>query len=203
MAFVEHYYTQFNSGEFYHLYNRGIDKKAIFKSRSNYSYFLRQWVKYLEGYLDVIAFSLNENHFHFLVQVNHFNESDLAGRTVHQLIVSRLKKFFQSYTMAFNKQHGRVGTLFQTPFKRVLVAKAEDLSTLICYIHVNPQKHGLIHDFRQWEWSSYGKVLQFKKSVVNREFVLEWFGGKKQFVDFHSIELKETDILALTDEKME
>ncbi|MCZ2475169.1 hypothetical protein [Aquirufa ecclesiirivi] len=161
---------------------------------------MRQWVKYLEGYLDVLAYSLNDNHFHFLVQVKHFSDSDLGGKTVHELIASRLKKFFQSYTMAFNKQHGRVGTLFQTPFKRVLVEKSEDLTTLISYIHINPQKHGLISDFRQWEWSSYSQVIQFKKSFVEKEFVLEWFGGKKQFIDFHSREIKETDILSLTDE---
>ncbi|MHA8101036.1 hypothetical protein PQG46_04300 [Aquirufa nivalisilvae] len=102
--------------------------------------------------------------------------------------------------MAFNKQHGRIGTLFQTPFKRALVAKLEDLSTLIAYIHLNPQKHGLIADFRNWEWTSYGKILQFKKSFVDKEFVLEWFGGKKQFIDFHAQEFKETDILSLIDE---
>ncbi|MHA8053699.1 transposase [Aquirufa sp. Wall-65K1] len=200
MAFVEHYYTQFTAGDFFHIYNRGIDKKSIFKSRSNYAYFLRQWNKYLDGYLDVIAYSLNDNHFHFLVQVNHFTEEELEGKTVHQLISNRLKKFFQSYTMAFNKQHGRVGTLFQTPFKRVCIAKPEDLSTLISYIHVNPQKHGLIDNFRQWEWSSFGRILQFKKSFVKRDFVLEWFGGRKQFIDFHFREFKETDILLLTDE---
>ena len=200
MAYVEHYYTQFYSGEYYHLYNRGVDRKSIFKSRSNYSYFLRQWTKYLEGYVNVIAFSLNDNHFHFLVQVNHFSESDLDGKPVHELITGRLKKFFQSYTMAFNKQHGRIGTLFQTPFKRALVAKLEDLSTLIAYIHLNPQKHGLIADFRNWEWTSYGKILQFKRSLVDKEFVLEWFGGKKQFIDFHAQEFKETDILSLIDE---
>ncbi|RXK48224.1 hypothetical protein [Aquirufa rosea] len=179
MAYLEHYYTQFQPGEYYHIYNRGVDKKSIFKSRSNYSFFLRQWCKYLEGYLGVIAYSLNDNHFHFLVQVNYFSESDLEGKTVHQLVVSRLKKFFQSYAMAFNKQQGRVGTLFQTPFKRALVEKLEDLSTLIAYIHLNPQKHGLTSNFRNWDWSSYKKVLQFKKSLIEKEFVLEWFGGKK------------------------
>lgn len=48
--------------------------------------------------------------------------------------------------MAFNKQQNRIGTLFQTPFKRALIDNAAYFTQLAHYIHANPQLHNLIDD---------------------------------------------------------
>jgi hypothetical protein len=89
--------------------------------------------------------------------------------------------------MAFNKQHDRIGTLFQTPFKRGLVDNETYLSQLIYYIHANPQLHGLTNDFREWKWNSYNKILTNKQSKLKKQEVLNWFGGIKSYVEFHSV----------------
>jgi hypothetical protein len=59
---------------------------------------------------------------------------------------------------------------------------------------VNPEKNKLVLDFRTWDWSSYKFILSPRKSIVDRKFVLEWFGGIKEFVLFHSKENQEVDI---------
>lgn len=87
--------------------------------------------------------------------------------------------------MAFNKQQNRIGTLFQTPFKKALVDNDQYLTQLVYYIHANPQLHGLINDFRDWNWSSYNKILTDNVSQLKKNELLEWFGSKKEFVNFY------------------
>jgi hypothetical protein len=55
----------------------------------------------------------------------------------------------------------------------------------IFYIHFNPQHHGLINDFNDWLYSSYHSVLSTNKTALQREEVLEWFGGRKKYKLFH------------------
>ena len=57
---------------------------------------------------------------------------------------------------------------------------------LVCYIHSNPQKHILIDDLREWEWSSYQTILSKKKTKLQREKVLDWFGGELEYLKFHA-----------------
>jgi putative transposase len=194
MSQLAHYLTRFQSGNYYHIYNRGVDRKLIYRTRSNHLYFMRLWQRYMEGYLDVISYSLNANHFHFLVRVRHFNEAQLGGKSEHELVASRLKMLFRTYALAFNRNHGRTGSLFDGPYKRVLVEDSRNLCYLVQYIHVNPEKNKLVLDFRTWDWSSYKFILTPRKSIVDRNFVLEWFGGIKEFVLFHSKENQEVDI---------
>jgi hypothetical protein len=87
--------------------------------------------------------------------------------------------------MAFNKQSDRIGTLFQTPFKRALVDNDKYFTQLIYYIHANPQLHGLIDDFKDWEWSSYRRIMAEKSSKLRKKEVLEWFGSKDSYQRFH------------------
>ena len=194
MSHLSHYLTRFQSGNFYHIYNRAIDRKLMFKSRSNYYYFMRLWKRYMAGYLDVVSYSLNANHYHFLVRVRHFSPEQLMGRTEHELISEQFKILFRTYALAFNKNHVRTGSLFDGPFKRVLIGDNHYLTYLIHYIHVNPEKNKLCADFRTWDWSSYKYIVKPGDSVVDRKFVLKWFGNLREFTQFHMKEDQEVDI---------
>ena len=165
MAHLEHYHTKFEQGKFYHIYNRSIDKKLLFKSSENYEFFLRRWMKYMGECFDVYAYCLMGNHYHFLVNVR-FTKT--AGST-HDYIAHNLQRLFQSYALAFNLQHSRTGTLFQKPYKRVHVDSDEYVSKLIHYIHNNPQKHEVVYDFRNWKWSSYNAILKKNRQIVSFE----------------------------------
>ena len=63
--------------------------------------------------------------------------------------------------------------------------------TLVQYIHRNPELHGLVDDFREWPWSSYGALLSEKPTRVERAEVLDWFGGRAEFEDAHAGEVDE------------
>jgi len=192
MAKVEHYYTQFEEGYFYHIYNCTIDKKLMFKNDGNYQFFLRKFTQYLNGVLEIYSYCLLPNHFHFLIRVVD-NLSDykstnkiLDTTPVHEIVSKQLRIFFQSYALAFNKQHERSGTLFQTPFKRALVHDNDYITQLIYYINSNPQKHKIVRDFREWKWSSYQSIILDEPNTLKKNEVIDWFGGINEYIDFHN-----------------
>jgi putative transposase len=191
MAKEEHYYTKFEEGKFYHIYNRTIDKKPMFANDGNNKFFLQKLRIYLSGVADVYAYCLLDNHFHILIRVkenmSNYRLVNQIEDTIdtHLIISKQFRVFFQSYALAFNKQQNRFGTLFQTPFKRALVNDDDYFTHLIYYIHSNPQKHNLIGDFRDWEWSSYKGIISTKPSRLMKDEVLKWFGSEQEYLNFH------------------
>jgi putative transposase len=190
MAKVEHYITRFEEGEFYHVYNRCIDRKLLFKSDENNLFFLRKFHFYLDPVSTAYAYCLLENHFHFLVRIpENLDDYRIKNQispsiSTHDIISKQFRRFFQCYALSFNKQHERCGTLFQTPFKRVRVKSNQYLIYLVYYIHSNPQKHGLIPDLKNWKWSSYNEILE-NDNTLNQE-IIQWFGDKKAYINFHT-----------------
>jgi putative transposase len=206
MAKTQHYYTVFEEGNVYHIYNRTVDKQPMFKNEGNYEFFLRKYDEYMSPFVETYAYSLLGNHFHLLVRIKEElvanKDKDLTTfqklsnlnspkvrqeSSAHDIVSHQFRKFFQSYGMAFNKQQTRVGTLFQTPFKRVLVNNDTYFTQLIYYIHCNAQKHGLIENFRDWKWSSYNGILLEKPTKLKRHEVLEWFGDKDAYKQYHAL----------------
>ena len=84
---------------------------------------------------------------------------------------------FNAYARAFNKAYNRTGALFQRPFGRIPVTSDAYFVHLVTYIHRNPQKHGLVDDFRAWPYSSYHVLRSTKPTRLQRDDVLAWFGG--------------------------
>lgn len=196
MAATEHYYTKFVEGQYYHVYNRSVDKKALFKGNDNYYYFLKKYDEYLSQLVDTFAFCLLGNHFHLLIRIQDLSAFRIAdidkieqrqSLSAHDIVSRQFRKFFQSYSMAFNKQQNRVGTLFQTPFKRVLVDNNHYFRQLVYYIHANPQLHGIIDDFKKWEWSSYGRILIDKPTKLKKQEVISWYGTRDAYTNYHLV----------------
>ena len=201
MAKVEHYYTPFEEGCFYHVYNRTVDKQPMFKSESNYQYFLKQYNKYMSPVADTYAYCLLPNHFHLLLRIkendlmltdltsfqklSNLSSLSIQDKNAQELVSHQFRKFFQSYAMAFNKEQNRLGTLFQTPFKRAHVKEDSYFTQLIYYIHSNPQHHNLIDDFRNWKWSSYSRILLDTPYALKKDEVINWFGNKDVYKEYH------------------
>ncbi len=198
---------------FYHIYNRGINAENIFIEERNYAHFLNLYQKHIELVAETFAYCLLRNHFHMLVRIKTEQETlkvfteDLQHRRQGRLVNNReslaekplgfgderlqypsrkFSDFFNAYAKAINAAYERTGSLFQHPFKRVMVTRDMQFFRVIAYIHQNPQKHGFVDDFRDWKYSSYGAILSDKPTHLKREAVLEWFGDKQQFHSQHS-----------------
>ena len=96
-----------------------------------------------------------------------------------------ISNLLNAYTRSFNRTYDRTGALFQRPFGRVLVTSDAQFRRLVVYIHRNPEKHGFVTDFRDWPYSSYQTILTDKRTNLNREAVLSWFGNVQGFHQGH------------------
>lgn len=137
----------------YHIYNRGINGITIFKNDENKRYFLRLTQKHIAENVGILAYCLMNNHFHFVIQV----------KEDEKLVSQSFSNLFNAYAKAFNKQEDRTGTLFERPFKRKLIEDENYLRNVIVYAHTNPERHNVIGDFRNFEFSSYGIFLSKNK----------------------------------------
>ncbi len=57
------------AGNYYDIYNRGINSCNLFKETDNYEYFLSLYDKYISPVADTFAWVLIPNHFLFLIRV--------------------------------------------------------------------------------------------------------------------------------------
>jgi putative transposase len=145
----------FSVGEYYHIYSRGTDKRAIFVSHGDYQRFkmllyLCNGVgpvdisKHFRGgrtpsdlfrlkqestLVDIGIYCLMPNHFHILVK-----EKKEGG------ITKFTGKLLTAYSMYFNKKNNRKGTLFESTFQAKHIKSDEHLKYLFSYIHLNPVK---------------------------------------------------------------
>ena len=109
---------------------------------------------------------------------------DVYVRSVRMRLGDK-EKAAGSYAKAINNAYGRTGSLFQHPFGRVPITTDGQFWNVIAYIHQNPQKHKFVKDFRDWKWSSYGVLLSDKPTKLQRDTVLDWFGGKDGYLKLH------------------
>ena len=188
-------------GQYYHIYNRGNNGENIFIEERNYSYFLDLYAKYIGPIADTFAYVLLRNHFHLLVRIKdppRPGRSDRPARSPKSP-TQQFSNLFNSYAKSINKAYGRTGSLFQKRFGRIPVTSDAYFATLVRYIHFNPQKHGFVSDFREYPYSSYQAVLSNKTAQLKRDAVLEWFGDKTTFVEFHRDLPSLGDLVGLVD----
>jgi REP element-mobilizing transposase RayT len=179
--------AEFLEQRFYHVYNRTVGNEPLFVSDENFRFFLQQYSKYLQPFVETWAYCLLGNHFHLLIRVREVDQVvEMNDGTEKPMVGDQFRKFFQSYAMAFNKQQHRHGALMTTPYKRIEVSSDAYLKQLVYYIHSNPQKHGYVHDFRNWKWSSYASLVSSADTRLQRQDVLDLFGGLESIILEHN-----------------
>ena len=158
--------VKFVQGSYYHIYNRGAGRQSIFYEDENYLYLLRLLGRVAkECDVTVVAYCLLPNHYHWLVRQD--------GDTSAGKVPTRV---FGSYSQAFNRRYGRSGTLFEGPYKPILVNTDEYLRHLCRYIHVNPVLHGIANGPELWPYSNYAEWIGSRSgSLVDQEFIAQHF----------------------------
>lgn len=177
----------FSIGEYYHLYDRGTDKREIFLDIHDYHRFimllylcnsdqsvdlqklfregLREGRSFTELFdidrgkpiVAVGAWVLMPNHFHILLK-----------ETMENGITTFMRKVMTGYSMYFNKKYNRNGNLFQGKFKSEHANKDEYLKYLFSYIHLNPIK--LIPNESNWKESGIKNIEKAKEFLSKYEY---------------------------------
>lgn len=173
--------------EFYHIYNRGTDKRTIFYDSADHNRFLELLYlsnsEYLVKVSDVKkrknsvyefdrgkqlvaigAYCLMPNHFHLLLTP-----------LVDDGISKFMGKLGTSYSMYFNKRYIRTGSLFQGTFKSSHASTDEYLKYLYAYIHLNPVK--LIDPTWREEGIKNSNEAFIYASNYNYSSLSEYLGG--------------------------
>lgn len=181
---------QYTEPGYYHVYNRGVEKRKLFLDEQDYKMFLYYCFVYLapsaivqERYptlkynlkqnnlnslVTLLAFCLMPNHFHLLLR-----QDQLDG------ITKLLRQLTNAYTRYFNNKYNRVGSLVQGPFKAKPVETEEYLLYLTAYIHRNILELPGFANATQlvnYVWSSYRMYLGIQaSSYVDTATVLSFF----------------------------
>jgi putative transposase len=190
-------------GKVYHIYNRGVNKMPIFRTQSNYQYFLKLFFERVGPMVDTYSWCLMKNHFHFMIRIK--SRAEIVQQLSAVMEPDRLiglnpsKQFsnlFVAYAIAFNKQEKRKGTLFERPFGRIEVDSLKYFKDLVVYIHRNPVHHGFVGHPKDYEWSSYHNYFSVNPSGIQRDMVLSWFDST---INFKANHRKPQDLIDLED----
>ncbi|RJQ26808.1 hypothetical protein C4577_02760 [Candidatus Parcubacteria bacterium] len=195
--------------EYYHIFNRGVNKQPIFLDKReyrraldliefysysgkkiSYSRFLSMSLENKEEYMkllfqnnkkliNIVCFALMPNHFHFLLKQLEDNG-----------ISNFMSNFQNSYSRYFNIKNNRIGHLLQGQFKSVHIEDDSQLLHLSRYIHLNPYSSCIVRSIEEVEsypYSSYHEYLNIKGSkICSKEIILSQFRNLKDYQKFVS-----------------
>jgi len=204
-------------GGHYHIYNRGVEKRIIFKDKSDYAFFLSLLKEYLlpENHPEIelikerhprrprinchedvllVAYCLMPNHFHLLLKLK---KQGGLERFMRALLTG--------YSIYFNQKYERVGHLFQGRYKAALIQREAYLLHLTRYIHRNAIEL-LVEDspLQEYSYSSFPVYAGLKNCEwVNETQVLKIFTSdtKKSrglyidFVNEHNADVDSQELL--------
>ncbi|MDZ7587142.1 MAG: transposase [Patescibacteria group bacterium] len=204
---------EYVSEAYYHVYNRGVAKQDIFLDEQDYKTFL----SYLKTYLCqqdevkkiaptrqlrnfyeeliLLAYCLMPNHFHLMVWQKDLNSMARFMRSIGT-----------KYSRYFNKKYHRVGPIFQSRYKAVLVTEENQFIYLSKYIHrnplpVRPTRTDLV-GLKRYKYSSYQNYLRlFSQTWVNCTEILSYFSKFNPKTTYKSFveEVDERDLFLIKD----
>lgn len=73
----------FETGDIYHIYNQGNNRQRIFFDRENYLFFLRKMREHLLPHVNILAYCLMPNHFHWMVEIVSTHTQGTTRGTTH------------------------------------------------------------------------------------------------------------------------
>lgn len=127
-----------------HITQRGVNRGATFIDAEDHRLYLALLAEVCADHgIDVHAYALMGNHIHLLVTPASGSDLSRAMRLLNQ-----------RYVGAFNRRHGRTGTLWESRFRSCLVQTDGYLLTLYRYIDLNPVRAAIVDSAERYPWSS-------------------------------------------------
>ncbi|MBI2609615.1 transposase [Candidatus Giovannonibacteria bacterium] len=192
-------------GEYYHVFNRGVEKRNIFLDDKDRWRFLsllfalqgdavlnpfgrivplvehRMFNNLIFGqieksrYIELVGFCLMANHFHLIV-----------GSEKEGGISKYMQRLLNAYTKYFNTRYNRSGHLFGSKFQSAHIDTDKYLHYLTAYIHLNP---GELKRWKkkelQYPWSSYQDYVYESRwaNFLNPSLILDQFETRSEYRD--------------------
>lgn len=190
---------KFAKGEFYHIYNRGVEKRNIFSNEYDMKRFLQSMDEFntiapigslyessfisdtvktkrrSKQLVNFIAYCLNSNHYHFILE--QVAENGIS-RFMHRLS--------GGYTWYFNQRHKRSGVLFQGKFKAKHIDSNEYLLHVDVYVNLNFKVHqlgGSAAKLVRSSWDEYDNNFKEIK-ICKKDIILNQFRSVNEYKRF-------------------
>lgn len=220
---------QYVDNGYYHIYNRGVEKRLIFLDSQDYGVFLNYLKEYLSpknedelrqklsdplttykekdkilkllrlnnfaNKLTLLAYCLMPNHFHLLVKQK-------TANTIDQFMQSLATR----YSLYFNRKYKRVGSLFQSVYKAVLVTSEEQLLHLTRYIHTQAlaSQGETLQSWTLQSWQkqpcSYKEYLGERKTKwIQAEEILVYFSKSNPILSYQAFIQSKDDFASIRD----
>ncbi len=196
----KHRIKQYLENGYYHIYNRGVERRIIFLDQQDYAVFLNYLKEYLlpkdekslreqlsnpnTSYKEKakIIKQLRLNNFYeeitllaYCLMPNHFHF--FIKQKNSQSIDKFMRSFCTRYSMYFNRKYKRVGALYQDIYKAVSIETEEQFIYLSKYIHKQAFVHKSPKLLQQSQQSaSQGPTLQGWEQPCS---YLEYLGKRK------------------------
>lgn len=187
--------VRFAKGEFYHVYNRGVDKRSIFLDIEDMKRFYQSMEEFntkkpigsifensfakkdklgsgASKLVNFVSYCLNPNHYHFILE---------------QVLDNGIEKFLHrlgtGYTKYFNNKHKRSGYLFQGAFKSSHINSDEYLLHVNAYVNLNNRVHKIKDKNLNWNsWNEY--VGKTKNSFCKKDIIIGQFKSLEEYKNF-------------------
>lgn len=192
--------TPFINGEFYHIFNRGTDKRVVLSNEYDFKRFLQSMEEFnsvepiasiyansfresklrrpTSKLVNVVCYCLNINHFHMILE-----------QIVDGGISEFMKRLGGGYTKYFNHKHKRSGVLFQGKFKSCHIDSNEYLLHVSAYVNLNNLAHKIKGEKFRSSWSEY--IGKDNKNICKKTIIISQFKNIKEYKDFAESSLKD------------
>jgi len=200
----------FQNDEYYHIFNRGNNKRDIFLDRNDYIRFLTGMREFnrlepveslytlnklrskaieslysdsiaTNSLIEFVCYCLIPNHFHFLVKQK---QEKGISKFMHKLSLG--------YTQYFNIKHNNSGSLFQGRFKSIHIKSEAQLQKVSCYVNGNAEIHKLAKA-ENYQWSSYHDYSGKRNGTLcNKEIILKYFKNIDEYQELTKYVIKES-----------
>jgi putative transposase len=193
--------TQLVENEYYHIYNRGVDKRNVFSDDFDYIRFLQSIQEFnnvdpigslyeknirekkngslasfveakLPKLVEIICYCQNPNHYHFILK-------QISEKGIEKF----MHKLGTGYTKYFNQKYKRTGSLFQGPFKSAQI-NPNNFLYLSAYVNCNSEVHG-IAKAENYRWCSFQDYIGKRSGkLCSKKIILDQFKNQKDYFDF-------------------
>jgi len=125
----------------YHIYNRGFYKQKVFRSESDYRFYMFK-ISQLKEELKIKIFicCLMPNHYHFLLNSGYKPEQ----------IAYFMHRLHTAYAKYYNAKYENSGHVFQGPYQNKPVISKASFKNVYDYINMNPVEAGLVKKPEDW-----------------------------------------------------
>jgi putative transposase len=187
--------VEFVNNHYYHVFNRGVDKRPIYLESDDFNRFLQSMIEFnninpigsifenafkknqfgdfvstKSRLVNIICYCLNPNHYHFILE---------------QVADDGIKKFMHrlgtGFTKYFNIKYKRSGTLFSGKFKAISIDSNEYLLHLSAYVNLNNQVHSLGSKASKSSWEEY---QNHQIGLSHKNIILKQFANITDYVNF-------------------